>query len=138
MAKSGQNRSINREKLDVDLLNNELKDPKNLRYSVFEGFKKFLYVRQNHSAFDPHGGQEILDQNPAIFGVKRISRDQVENIICLTNVSNELQVICLDNDDLPENWMAMSDLLGNGLVIKQGEPLRIELAPYQVCWLLVK
>ncbi|MCD6476359.1 MAG: sugar phosphorylase [Anaerolineaceae bacterium] len=138
MVASRQNRTINREKLDVDLLNQELKDSKSLRHFVFEGFKKFLCVRQNHSAFDPHGGQEVIDQNPAVFGVKRISRDQAENIICLTNVSNEPQVVFLDNDDMPENWMSLGDLLGSGFSFQRGGSLHVELAPYQVCWLLIK
>ena len=138
MVESGQNRSINREKLDVDLLSEELQDSKSLRYFVFKGFKKLLYIRKNHSAFDPHGNQEIIDQNPAVFAVKRISRDQCEHIICLTNVSGESQVVFLDDGAMPENWVSMSDLLGSGLVLQKGEPLRVELDPYQVSWLLVK
>src|SRR6056297_990733 len=57
---TGQNRTINREKLSFPDLDRELNTPGSLRYRIFEGFRSMLRARRGTPAFHPSGGMEIL------------------------------------------------------------------------------
>lgn len=87
MEESGINRRINREKLNVHTLLNDLKDEKSLRHGVFNTYKKMLSIRKEHSAFSPLSKQVVLNYHKQVFSIKRTSKN--EEIICLVNVGNE-------------------------------------------------
>ena len=91
VALSGQARSINRQKLELDDLENDLNTPSSLRALVFDGYRKLLQQRAASPAFHPQGGQEILHLNPGVFAVLRTSPDGREKMLCLHNVSGETQ-----------------------------------------------
>jgi glucosylglycerate phosphorylase len=55
------NRTINRQKLERDELEEQLADANSLRSKVFTRYRKLLAARSSASAFDPHGGQKVLD-----------------------------------------------------------------------------
>lgn len=86
---TGRNRSINREKLQFDELQNQLEDKNSLRSKVFAKYSELLKTRSSSSAFDPHGTQIIRDLHPAVFAVERISPDGQERMLCLHNVSQK-------------------------------------------------
>jgi len=85
----GRNRTINREKCDVEKLQNELADSNSLRSKVFARYRQLLLARSSSSAFHPHGTQNILDIHPSVFAVERISPDGQSNMLCLHNVAAE-------------------------------------------------
>jgi len=86
---TGRNRTINREKCQLDELQNELADEDTLRSKVFTRYSQLLKARSSSPAFHPHGTQIILDVHPAIFAVERISPDEKTRMLCLHNVSLE-------------------------------------------------
>ena len=58
---TGHNRTINRQKCQLNILQSELADENSLRSKVFRCYRQLLLARNNTSAFHPHGEQKILD-----------------------------------------------------------------------------
>lgn len=82
---TGHNRTINREKLNIERLEHELED--GLRKRVFEGYQHLLATRKKQPAFNPYGGQTVLKLHPAVVAIER--HYQAERVLCLHNVSVE-------------------------------------------------
>ncbi|MDX1415905.1 MAG: sugar phosphorylase [Candidatus Promineifilaceae bacterium] len=124
--KTGRSRSINREKLSVGPLRQELADPGSLRFEVFSRYSRLLDVRRAEPAFHPNGEQMVLDLNPSLFAVKRVSTDGRSSIYCLQNVSGSRV----------ETWLPLRNLtlhnIIDGAVVNSN---RIEMNPYAVLWL---
>jgi glycosidase len=85
--KSGQNRSINREKLEYQQLENDLNQPGSRRVQIFSRFRDLLLLRAASPAFHPFGKQEVIDRGSAIFAVWRISPDGQQKTLCLQNIT---------------------------------------------------
>ena len=118
------NRTINRQKLERDELEMQLADANSLRAKVFTRYRELLIARSSTSAFDPHGGQKVLDVEKGVFAVLRISQDKAKQVLCLQNVtSHELEV----DNPIKKN---VRDLLTNRSVDS-----KIVLKPYQSMWL---
>jgi glucosylglycerate phosphorylase len=120
------NRTINRQKLEREELENQLADANSLRSKVFTRYRELLMARSSTSAFDPHGGQKVLDLEKGIFAVLRTSPDGSRQVLCLQNVTaQELEI---------ENPMKKTahDMLTNRLVDS-----KIVLKPYQTLWFKV-
>jgi sucrose phosphorylase len=121
---TGRNRTINREKCDLESLERELADSKSLRARVFTRFRQLLAVRSSTPAFDPHGTQKISDIHPSIFGIERISPDQKIRVQCLHNVSAKEITFSTKHE-------SATDLSTNqSLSVSQ-----FTLEPYQVFWI---
>jgi glucosylglycerate phosphorylase len=120
---TGRNRTINREKCQLDQLQNELADKNSLRSKVFTHYRQLLLARRNTPAFHPHGNQKILDLHPSVFAIERISPDEKSRVLCLHNVS-EKQVVFSTNYTSAENL-----LIGQSLQVS-----KIALEPYQILW----
>jgi sucrose phosphorylase len=88
---TGRNRTINRQKLDVDILEKELEDLSSRRAQVFSRYAERIKRRASSPAFNPAGCQEILDHGKSIFAIKRTSPNGKDSIICLQNVTNKPQ-----------------------------------------------
>ncbi|NOH01291.1 MAG: sugar phosphorylase [Chloroflexi bacterium] len=121
---TGRNRTINREKLQFEKLQQELADENSLRYKVFTRYCQLLKARSNTSAFHPHGQQNILDLHPSIFAIERISPDGKSRALCLHNVSAKRIAFKTDQERATD--------LFTGQVIQVSN---ITLEPYQVLWL---
>ncbi|MDJ0753468.1 MAG: alpha-amylase family glycosyl hydrolase [Ardenticatenaceae bacterium] len=89
VAQTGQKRTINREKLRLDDLNQELKS--GFRRAVFSRYLNLLRVRTSEKAFSPYGKQEVVQLNPAVFAVLR--QTDGEQILCAHNVSDRPVVV---------------------------------------------
>ena len=85
------NRSINRQKLARQELEEELEDRNSLRRQIFTRFKRLLTQRAASQAFHPQGGQKILDMGRAVFAVLRSSPTNDRQMLCLQNVSAQKQ-----------------------------------------------
>ena len=121
---TGRNRTINREKCDLDSLQRELADPQSLRARVFTRFRQLLSARSSSPAFHPHGTQKVLDVHPSVFALERSSPDQKSRVLCLHNVS-------------PQR-INISTHYGSALDLFTGQPLQvsqISLDAYQILWI---
>lgn len=117
---NNSNRSINREKIDFDKLEQQISNESSLRSKIINEYKKLLNLRKNNKCFSPLANQEIIENlDKQIFSLKR-SIDN-ESIICLTNVS----------DDFIQTPYKDYKLLDNNIF--DGI-----LKPYQVAWLIDK
>ena len=134
--KTGRFRTINREKLNQDILERELADQDSIRHHVFEGFQKMLKARCANPAFHPLGGQEILSVDKAVFALLRTSLDQVVHTLCLHNVTNEPVEMEIDLKDHPITRTGQLKDILNAKVVKVSDfQIRFTIAPYQVLWL---
>ena len=116
--KTGRNRTINRQKLQRDDLEQELKQ--GLRQQVFSGYCALLKIRTAEKAFHPIGQQTIHNLHPSLFTISRTHED--ETIFCIHNISAQSVTIMLPT--------AGMELLTETTVSHQ-----INLAPYQVAWI---
>ncbi|SFL53562.1 sugar phosphorylase [Halanaerobium salsuginis] len=133
VAATGEKRTINREKLQIEYLTTELKTKGSFRNLVFTGYKELLKLRSSESAFDPQAAQKILDLNKHIFAVQR--GQGREQISCLINVSAQQVKLSLS----PQIFSSLKrDKITDLLTAKTyylTNQIEIELEPYQICWL---
>ena len=121
---TGRNRTINREKCNLQSLQRELADLQSLRARVFAQYRQLLSARASSSAFHPHGKQKILDLHPSVFAVERISPDGTLRVLCVNNVSAK-------EITFSTTYELATDIL-------TGQPLEsssITLDPYQISWM---
>ena len=85
--KSGINRRINREKLDFDTLQHELKDKDSLRNMVYSNYKTLLHIRTSEKAFNPFGKASYSAIQKSIFVIKREFENQT--IFAVFNFGNK-------------------------------------------------
>jgi sucrose phosphorylase len=100
VAQTGHPRSINRPSFDTSSLTAELAAPDNLRAAVFGRLRALLRVRTGLDAFHPDAAQEIIDQGPSLFLVRRESRRPAQTIIAAHNVAARSAAITLP----PGRW----------------------------------
>ncbi|MBC8506620.1 MAG: hypothetical protein H8D34_17285 [Chloroflexi bacterium] len=133
---TGRSRTINREKLDLSRLEEELGDPESLRYHIFQGYSKLLKVRTSNPAFHPYGGQWVLDIHPSVLALLRTSIDQNTRTLCLHNVSNQSLKLSVDLADLPISKASPNfEIIHGEEYHPDGDAFRVTLAPYQVAWI---
>jgi hypothetical protein len=120
--KTGQNRTINRQKLNVKELEQGLSS--GLRQLVFDGYKQMLLARRNCPAFHPNGGQSVLDLHAAVVVIQRIHAG--EDVYCLHNVSDQTVKVSLPTLGI------LTDLISGRTLDVFAE---IELKPYEFLWL---
>jgi sucrose phosphorylase len=123
---TGRARTINREKLQVENLISELKDPDSFRARIFFPYLDLIKTRKRQTAFHPNADFEILDVDPRLFGIKRFSTDQT--IVALTNISSKPVSV-----SLPASVSSgpSTDLISGETI----EPASFKLNPYQYMWL---
>lgn len=133
VAMTGHNRTINREKLERAKLERELADKSSRRHRIFARLAQLLRVRGTHPAFDPFGGQRIVNCGDAVFAVERIAPPGDERVLCLHNTSGQPQQIDLR---FQHAKFFQSDILIDAITHQPLEVGRIRLAPYQTLWLV--
>ncbi len=134
--KTGNKRTVNRQKLRLVDIESELNQPDSLRHHIFFGYLHILKKRQSCRAFHPNGEQKVLFLNPAVFSIWRASPDRKCQALCLHNVTNQEQYINIDPTELPssqgDRW---TDILSGDSTSTTVDLLDIKLAPYQSIWL---
>ncbi|MCC7450039.1 MAG: sugar phosphorylase [Anaerolineae bacterium] len=122
---TGQNRTINRAKLDEADIEAELDDPTSFRAQVLSAYTHLLRVRTAYIAFHPQGEQQATSFNHGrILAIQRTAPDQSERVLVLFNVTGEPQTVQL-------TIQPQQDILTNETIPDQ----TVQLAPYQVRWL---
>ncbi|GAB2502005.1 sugar phosphorylase [Alkalibacterium psychrotolerans] len=97
LEKSGINRRINREKLEVNQLKEELRS-NSRRQSIFNGMKNMIAVRKSSSAFSPYAEQKIIESDDRVFSLIRENVETAERIFFAVNVSDEVVEVNLPFD----------------------------------------
>ena len=130
--RSGIRRRINRTKLSMDEVEQQLGDRNSLRSRVFRELTRRIRVRRRQPAFHPNATQYTLQFGNSIFGFWRESLAREQNVFALHNVTNrpqrvplvELNLIATDtwHDLLSDTWF--EDLEAT-----------IELPPYGCVWI---
>ncbi len=136
--KTGENRSINREKLDYDEVLAEVNSPGSLRNRIFSGFAAQLKARRSSRAFHPSAGMEVLRLDPRLFVVLRYSEDATEQVICITNVSPHVVPMTIPFDVLKKPVRSsFSEIISGEDMVAEVERarLRFQIQPYGVYWL---
>ncbi len=119
-------RTINREKLQVDEVLSQLKDPETFRSRIFNDYIKMIKTRKRQSAFHPNADFEILEIDPKAFVIARYAKDQI--IYAVTNISSKRIVVSLSGARAP---LWMNDLI-TGVNFRTDA---LKLNPYQFLWL---
>lgn len=132
---TGRNRTINRQKFEVQAIESQLADCKSQHAQVFQRYAALLRARASQRAFHPHGAQVFLDTgNEAIFAVLRIPPEMTPPVICLHNVSDANRTAVIDFKNLELSTHAWFDLVASK-TYPRSKIAKISLSPYQVVWL---
>jgi len=135
---SGMNRTINREKYNIDWLEKELSSQGSLSKTMFDSYKRLISIRISEEAFNPFGEFEFLNLDDRLFVVDQKCSKNIERIITIHNFSNE-EVICTLPKNIP---LPLYDIISlNSTVYTQedyGKDRKITLEPYQMIWLKYK
>jgi sucrose phosphorylase len=123
---TGVNRSINREKLNIDWLENELNTEGALAKQIFDAYKRLISIRTNEKVFNPFGNFRFLDFDHRLFVMERFCLQDKEKILIIHNFSNEHITVKPSKDIL----LPLFDIITSH-VIKQ----EIKIEPYQILWL---
>ncbi len=136
LAKTGQNRSINRHRWELSALEEALSNGSE-HQKAFEALSHLILIRKNNPAFHPNATQFTLHMPTSghlnhIFAFWRQSMDREQSIFCVNNITNAPQSISLADLNLVilDEWQ---DLLSGESY--NDHKACIELAPYQSLWL---
>lgn len=129
---TGQNRSINRRRLQYDDIDAKLKDPNTIEAQVFRQFMGLIDIRKQQQAFHPNAVQFTLTLPEGLFGIWRQSIDRKQSIFAVTNMTNSPKNLALADINLisGDSW---HDLI-SGASLSDIEA-DMELAPYQTVWI---
>ncbi len=137
-AQTGRPRSLNRQKFDRAALEATLADPATHAGRVFDGYRRMLRLRRAEPAFHPAGGQQLLDLGPAVFALLRTPPGAGRPVLCLVNVSPGPQTVRLGTGvgGVCGGGVYRDLIEGAAYGVEEGTAA-VELAGYQVCWLVV-
>jgi sucrose phosphorylase len=124
---TGINRTINREKYNIDWLEGEMSQQGSLMHTLFCSYKRLISIRINEASFNPFGPFRIFDIDPRLFAIQQICENCNESIFAIHNFSSESVEL-----ELPEEiQLPVSNLLMHDEV---HERRSITLEPYQMAW----
>ena len=123
---TNRNRTINREKLQIEEVLSQLKNPESFRSRIFSSYINLIKVRKRQRAFHPNASFKVLDIKPEIFAIVRYCNDQT--IYSFTNISSKHVFLSLSGKGVPSE---IKDLL-TGKMFNTDSFL---LNPYQYVWL---
>lgn len=130
---SGINRTINREKYNINWLEKELSTLGSLAKTIFDSYKRMISIRINEEAFNPFGEFNFLSLDDRVFIIDKFNIKKTTRILALNNYSNEKVTITLPK----EIKLPLCDILSSSFSDQSTEKneLTITLEPYQIMWL---
>ena len=130
---TGRTRSINRHQWEYDELMLLLNNPNNANAIVFHEIKRLLTIRRKQAAFHPDATQETLPISHALVAFWRVSPNQEQRILVVSNITTERQVISLPDHPVQGGSGLWRDLIDRTAINKNTAELT--LYPYQSAWL---
>ena len=119
-------RTINREKLQVDDVLSQLKDPETFRSLIFNRYINMIKTRRMQPAFHPNADFEILGIDPQVFVIARHAENQ--KLYAVTNISSKPVKASLSSAGSPAR---MKDVITGEIFSTDA----LQLNPYQFLWL---
>lgn len=125
--KTKRNRSINREKLELNKLICEMENKKSARSKIYKTYVNLIDIRKKEKAFHPNAKMDIVNINDKIFSYTRSRKE--ECILILNNVSNEKITI-----NLPDRFknLEIIELISKN---EYKNIRKVSIEPYQVMWI---
>lgn len=134
VAKDGVYRSINRSALYEDRLMHMTLDRNSLQRKIVSHYLDMLEARGNELAFHPNSPQDVMDFGPNVFVLKRMTTDGSSTVLCVTNVTADMQMLRIPRADLDMPGDKFEALL-TGYSFKPASDIwELELKPYEVAW----
>lgn len=130
---TGRTRSINRHQWQYDELMQLLNNPNSANAQVFHEFKRLLTIRRKQPAFHPDSAQETLPISQALVVFWRVSPDQEQRILVVSNITTERQTLILPDHPVANGSGLWRDLVDRTAINKNTAELT--LYPYQTAWL---
>ena len=135
---TGENRTINREKLSYSEVMAELNSPGTLRNRIFSGFQDMLTARRREQSFHPAGRMEILPTEKDVICILRISPDNTEYVLAFISVNPGLTTVEIPINLLPKplktNYTEL--IRGNAFTAAlTRNSLQFQLTGFGVYWL---
>lgn len=126
------NRSINRRRWHYGMLEMELGSQYNQHNKVLSRMKALIDIRKQQPAFHPNAIQFTLHLGLQLFGFWRQSLDRRQSIFCISNITDEPQVLRMGELNLivTDKWR---DLITDTQLSDTTE--EITLNPYQTVWI---
>lgn len=132
LANTSHNRAINRHRWDLNQLTEQLNDASSDHSQVLTELTNLINIRTQQIAFHPNATQFTLHLGLQLFGFWRQSRNRKQSIFCISNVSDQITDLRINELNLiiAEHWV---DLLS-------GQPIEdisqtMQLQPYQTVWI---
>lgn len=132
LANTHHNRSINRHRWHEEDLAEALAN-KNLHHAkVLSTMKSLLNTRIKQPAFHPNATQFTLHLGLQLFGFWRQSQDRKQSIFCVSNISDQVIALPLNELNLiiTESWF---ELISKKEIT--GLTQELLLTPYQTVWI---
>ena len=124
---SGNKRDLNRYRWNRKKLENHLRDKSSKQRIYFENITALLNIRRNQKAFHPNAIRKTLNLGPKLFGVKRVSLDKKQTILCISNLSSGTQF-----PKLNQRYSRMKNLINPQIKF---EKKFFKLKPFESVWL---
>jgi len=125
---TGINRAINREKYNVDWLEDELSEQGSLPKTMLDSYKRLISIRSNEAAFNPFGMFRFYDLDPRLFVIEQRDISEEERVLALHNFSDKAVTCTIPEEIL----LPLNDLISAYEVDTTRE---VTLEPYQMMWL---
>ncbi len=129
--RTGQPRSLNREKFAYPDLRARLADPQNREARILRAMRHLLEQRATQAAFHPQAPQAVLDLGPALFALRRGFPDWPLYVV--VNLTDRPQEARIPLEKAAPYWR---DLISGATFSTGSQGLALTLKPYQALWLL--
>jgi glycosidase len=134
---TGNPRELNRGRVLLEDLLQDLTDQGTLAHQVFCRYKQLLRLRASHPAFHPHGSLiPITTTNAAILSFLRISVDRTQQIMIVQNVSSRIQNVTIHlHNHVLNTTVACVDIISEKSFPVKAQTLALRLEPFALLWL---
>ncbi|MFW5771533.1 MAG: hypothetical protein ACOCX9_08885, partial [Spirochaetota bacterium] len=110
-------------------------DENSITRRISYSLSRMIYRRVREKAFHPQAYKRVLDIDNRLFAVVRISCDESDIILALTNVTGN-PVDCIIDLDLHElDFSSGYDILSKKSYETRHNTFTFTMEPYQVMWL---
>lgn len=124
---TGVNRTVNREKFNIEWLEKELSTEGSLAKSIFLSYKRLISIRIHEKAFNPFGAFRFFDVGPKLFAVLQVCPDCEESILAVHNFADTPVSFTIPE----EVALPLTELLSQETLAHERT---VTLEPYQIAW----